>query len=261
MPRQIPWIATGSSTEDLPQWVDSFIERGATHASRSISLLGVGAEELAESAKHAFIDCIDSLPGPPCRVWAFLPRPTEVEADFLDRYMRFNIGRTNAYRSRPERISIVPAGTCVGHGGTNLCVHALHQPGPMTAVENPRQRAAWLYSKKYGPVSPAFTRGVLTNGVLLASGTAAIVGETTLHESDFPAQFAETLCNLQSLAIAGGTSQPWRSVQIYVRDEHNLEQAEQLAHNAFGSGFERVLCAPLCRSELLVEIEGVANID
>ena len=259
--QHMPWAATGDASADLPGWVQRAIARGASHASRTLPADALLGEDLAQATRHAFLQCLDALPGGACRAWSFLPRPTDHDGDVLERYMRFNAGRTSAYRSRPERVTVIPAGTCVGHAGTRLVVHALHIPGPLQAVENPRQRPAWLYSERFGPVPPAFTRGMLAGGMLLASGTAAVVGERSMHLDDLEAQFQESLRNLQALADACGASGAWRSMQIYARDAHAAVLVEQLAHHAFGAGLERVLVAPLCRAELLVELEGVADVE
>ena len=85
-------------------------------------------------------------------------------------------------------------------------------------------------------------------------------GEESLHLENIDAQFEETLANLATLSDAGGGDGRWRSIQIYVRDAAHLDRVQTLATEAFGDGLERVLHAPLCRRELLVEIEGICHV-
>lgn len=254
------WSATGSIREDLPSWVDALAAQGARTASHAVSADRLRGESLTAASRDAFRAVLAELEAGPCRVWAFLPRPTERDDDTLERYMRFNAGRSEAYRSMPELVRVVPAGTCVGHAGHDLVVHAIATDEPFAAVENPRQRPAWLYSTRYGPVAPTFTRASRTESLLLASGTAAVVGEDSIHLGDLEAQFAETVANLRSLAEAGGGDGRWRSLQIYVRDPAHLAAVRALARAHFGEAAERILHAPLCRRELLVEVEGICHV-
>ncbi|MDA1262656.1 MAG: hypothetical protein O3B75_07135 [Planctomycetota bacterium] len=255
------WHASGDPKLDLPTWTQSFDPNNTVLASRSVQSQELSGEKLAETTRDIFCDLISSLPHAPCRMWVFLPRPTDQDGDFLERYMRFNEGRTNAFRSLCDVVTAVPAGTCVGHSGTALVVHALCNPRPFVTCENPRQRPAWLYSNRFGPVSPSFVRGTICQNTLLASGTAAIVGEQTLHELSIDLQFEETIRNMKALTEASNASGKWRSLQIYVRDSANLERVECLASNRFPGCVERILHAQLCRSTLMVEIEGVCDVN
>jgi hypothetical protein len=93
----------------------------------------------------------------------------------------------------------------------------------------------------------------------LAAGTASIVGEETLHESSIDLQFEETIRNMQALADASNASGKWSSLQIYVRDAAHLERVASLASTHFSGCVEKILHVPLCRSTLLVEIEGICD--
>lgn len=267
--RLSPWRATGLSTEDLPRWVHDVLRGGdaarlVCEVGRAAECSGSGLEALAH---EIFGRALASLEYAPARVWAFLPGVDEPDSrvpgdiDGLNRYMRMNIGRYRAYREAPRPLPCMPAGTCVGHGGHDLVVYAMGFLAPMRAVENPRQRAAWQYSARFGPTAPPFTRGVVVGGLLLASGTASVVGEDTVHEGDFDAQWNESLANLDALRSAAGTRGKWRSLQVYIREREHLRLARDRADRDFPGEVERVLLAPLCRSPLLVEMEGIAHVE
>ncbi len=257
------WVAVGCPDEDLGSWIQGL--REGAHAtkfqivSRSVPADDLQGSELTTAARDAFVSALQDLPDGPCRTWSFLPRPTATDDETLQRYMRFNAGRTEAYRCLAEKVRVMPAATCVGHAGRDLVVHALWIDGECAAVENPRQRPAQLYSARYGPVPPAFCRGTRTPRMLLASGTASVVGEDTVHVGQLEAQFDETLRNLAALATAGGGDGEWKSLQFYVRDEGDLERVRALAVEHFGEEVERVLHAPICRRELLLEVEGICH--
>ncbi len=254
------WIASGDPRQDLPSWTRSFEVTKTILVSRCVQADELTGERLAEAAREAILSAFLEMPSCPCRVWAFLPRPTDCDGDFLQRYMRFNEGRTSAYRTLPEVVTSFPASTCVGHSGSALVIHALWIPGQIVSLENTRQRPAWLYSNRFGPVSPAFVRAVIAQNALIVSGTAAVVGEDTLHESSIDLQFEESIRNLRSLALAAKASGLWRSLQIYVRDSADMDRVQELAALHFGVNIDRILHSPLCRSDLRVEIEGVCDV-
>lgn len=253
----VEWRATGVFADDLPAWPRSI--DGHRIASVTVGAASLEGEALERAAFEAFSQAIDRLGAVPVRTWAFLPRITEPDRDGIDRYMRMNLGRGRAYR-RPERpLPFIPAGTCTGHAGHELVVHALHVPGTSRTVENPRQRPAWSYSDRFGPQPPPFTRGVVVAGTLIASGTASVVGEETRHEGDLKAQWDESLANLEALRRSAAVGGRWRSIQIYVRDAVDLATVRGLAARDLAGEVERIVQAPLCRAGLLVEIEGVCD--
>lgn len=253
------WCASGDSKLDLPSWTQSFDDGQTVLSSRTIQAHKLSGAMLAEVSRDLLCDALSTLPGGPCRMWAFLPRPTDRDGDFLERYMRFNEGRANAYRSLSDLVTAVPAGTCVGHAGTALVIHVLWSRHSFVTIENPRQRPAWLYSNRFGPVPPAFVRAVVSHGMVIASGTAAIIGEETQHEASIDLQFEESVRNLHALADAANAHGMWRSLQIYVRDAADLDRVSSLAAAQFPGCVERILHAPLCRRTLRVEIEGICD--
>ena len=262
------WSAVGDPLRDLSPWVHQWTSpthqhRNGHHAvvvSRAAAADELEGERLTELSRDLFDAVLAELPGGPCRVWAFLPRPTDRDRDFLERYMRFNAGRTAAYRAHDARVHTIPAGTCVGHAGPMLVVHALWTPEEFQAIENPRQRPAYLYSSRFGPVPPAFTRGARVGRTLLASGTASVVGEDSAHDGNVEEQFYESCRNLDALAHAAGGTDLWRDVCIYVKHREDMPVVARLAQKKFGAEFTRLVHAAICRRELLVEIEGICNV-
>lgn len=256
----VDWRATGDAHTDLPSWVGAECDRGAHVASVSVPAQSCVGEQLSQLAFRAFSEVLTALAAPATRVWAFLPLITAADSHGLDRYMRMNIGRTQAYAAARWPVPCMPAGTCVGHAGDMLVVHALALPDSVRSIENPQQRPAWQYSAQFGPSAPPFTRAVLSQHLLMASGTAAVVGEEVVHPHDVRAQWQQTISHLRTLRAAAQARGQWRSLQIYVRDRSDLSIISRLAQEEFSDGVERVLHAPLCRKALLVEVEGVADV-
>jgi chorismate lyase/3-hydroxybenzoate synthase len=248
------WMARGRAGEDLPAW---FAANGFTVSSAAIDTAPLCGPELEEAAEATFGRALSGASGSVARVWAFLPRITDVDRDGLDRYMWMNRGRRTAY-SRAG-LSITHAGTCTGHAGRELVVHVLGTTEAFRPVENPRQRPAWNYSARFGPAPPPFTRGVVMGNRLITSGTASVVGESTVHDDLPRQQWDETMRNLEALCVAAECRGAWRSMRLYVRDAAHLAMFGALGEATFGAAMDSVLLAPLCRSDLLVEVEGVRD--
>jgi chorismate lyase/3-hydroxybenzoate synthase len=242
-------------------------------------------QTVAEAYRNVF-DLLDRMPTPyPVRFWAFIP---DIHADMgagLDRYMAFNAGRFAAYSARyggRQGLSrSVATGSAIGFGQERLVLHCLAGAEPGAPIENPRQVPAYNYSRRYGPLPPCFARATRIadrhgeGHRLLVGGTASIRGEDSLHVTDLGGQVRETLANLASLVrfACGGDQakdgdaalEAWlprfRELRIYRPRRADADRILDLVLPGF-TGVSRVelLEAELCRAELLVELEGVAEI-
>jgi len=222
----------------------------------------------------------------PIRLWNFIPNIHEPMGAGLTRYMTFNAGRYDSLRnwlggSRrfPESI---PTSTGVGHPGRDLLVFCMGSEQPGRPNENPRQRPAYRYSTKYGPLPPCFARATQVrlgpSAALLIGGTASVRGEESVHIDSLDRQIEETVVNLESLVRAAAASradeQPappklnddvtrhFREMRVYHVDPAHAEAIRAAVESRFANlrALEMVQ-ADLCRSELLVEIEAVADLD
>ncbi|MEM6454259.1 MAG: pteridine-dependent deoxygenase, partial [Acidobacteriota bacterium] len=146
-------------------------------------------------------------------------------------------------------------------------------------VENPRQRPAYRYSPRYGPLPPCFARATIVDAPstaagnddprawLLVGGTASVRGELSVHEGDLGAQLEETFHNLDHLlraavAETGARGGRYVDLRVYHLDPVAAPPLRAAVHSAYPTleGLETVR-ADICRRELLVEIEGVARLD
>ena len=212
--------------------------------------------------------------GYPClqRVWNYVPRINEDQRG-VERYRRFNVGRARAFEERfgasAERH--FSAASAVGTMGDTLivCFAAGREPG--AHLENPRQVSAPRYPADYGPTSPSFARCTVAPAgwgrAVFLSGTASIVGHETTHRGDPLRQLEEVVTNID--ALLGGTDTPrgngrpdlgrFDLLKIYVRHrEHFAAIRDALASRIDPSTPAIYLEADLCRTDLLVEIEGVS---
>ncbi len=203
------------------------------------------------------------------RIWHYLPDING--ADFgQERYHGFNVGRHEALLSKGRRIGgdQVPAACALGSQGKSLAVYFLAARGPGIPIENPRQTSADHYPPQYGPRSPTFARAMLTefggSRQFFISGTASIVGHASQHIGDIEAQTRETLLNVQTLlaqARAAGLAYPDSAarlkLKVYLHRANDLACVQAHIRAALGEVEAVYLQADVCRSELLLEIEGV----
>jgi chorismate lyase/3-hydroxybenzoate synthase len=219
----------------------------------------------------------------PVRLWNHIPSIHGRMDDRRDRYMVFNAGRYEAFSNwygGPQGFDEdIATASGVGHNGCDLVVHCLSARAAGIAVSNPRQVNPHRYSARYGPLPPCFARATLleAQGLVLVGGTASIRGEDSLHRTSLSMQITETLTNLASVvetaqAKVGGAGrcaargqEEWlgcyREVRVYYPRLSDAEELETVVRGAFGIDCRvEMRRADLCRAELLVEIEGVAEL-
>lgn len=212
----------------------------------------------------------------PVRMWNHIPAIHEDLGDGLDRYMAFNRARYAVFcgwfGGEVRFHDRVPTASAVGHRGSDLVVHCLSLRSAGIPVENPRQRPAYRYSPRYGPRPPCFARGGIVRlrgrPTLLVAGTASVRGEDTAHPFDPHAQLAETFENLSSLVCAASAGRapadPLAAVneaRVYIARESDIEHVTEAVAARLGPACRlQTVRAEICRPDLLVEIEGVADL-
>jgi len=255
------------SLEDVESLDTQALERSVGDAYRLVF------EQLA--ARHLYL----------LRIWAAVPRIHAGHGD-LDRYMVFNAGRFAAFSAwlggREEFSRSVTTASAVGSSESTLQIHCLASREPGVPVDNPRQVPAYRYSRQFGPLPPCFARATLLPSsaeecaLVMVGGTASIVGEESRHQGDLGGQIDETLRNLAAVvaaasARAAGAAQEdrpeslwlasYRQLRLYHREKSGRDEIVDRVLEAF-TGVSRVEVrqAELCRRELLVEIEGLAEL-
>lgn len=179
-----------------------------------------------------------------------------------ERYRQFCDGRARGMLANAQMR--YPAATAIGRqdGVRVLQVYGLAARHAGRPVENPRQVSAWRYPRQYGPTAPTFARGMLTaTSQLLISGTAAVVGHASRHHEDLAAQIDETLANLEALVRGSGCGHgigAYSCLKAYVRHAADAAFVATTLRARLPAPAEVLLLAgDICRSELLVEIDGV----
>jgi chorismate lyase/3-hydroxybenzoate synthase len=204
------------------------------------------------------------------RLWNYFPQINR-ESDGLERYQRFCAGRHKALAANLSDFPrSLPAGTAVGTMSGPLQIHFLAARHAGTHIENPRQVSAYEYPRIYGPRSPSFARATLQPSIsgshLLIAGTASVVGHVSEHIGSPHKQTLEIIHNLNALiaqterlhGIARGQWCGQALFKIYIRHPEHFAEIHGILNEQLPSHSQVLyLQGEMCRSELLLEIEGI----
>jgi len=197
----------------------------------------------------------------PARFWSFLPEINQPLDERQTRYMAFNAGRLAAFDDRPA--ARAATASAVGHAGRDLWVHCLAADRPPVPIDNPFQTRPHRYSARYGPRPPCFARAARLDRLLLIGGTASISGEDTDHADDLSGQVRVTMRNLS--AVVAQVYDPadrlrlLSHVRVYHRTDVDRDALGDLLHEWLPAEPE-LIEADMCRPELMIEIEALAEI-
>ncbi len=257
---------------------------GVTPAASVRGAYPQAAEVFAETARRlelagaSFDDVV--------RVWLYQGGITELEQD-VERYRELNRARTDFFMEQEaagrmhilrEGAAYYPASTGIGMANRGLAVSALAlqtQRGDvrLQPLENPQQTSAFNYAQRFSAKSPKFSRAmavVIGDYVTTwISGTASIVDSETVHLDDVEKQTEQTIDNIQGLispenferhgiAGAGARLGDLAKVRVYVKRPDDYELVRAICEQRFGPLPTIYAQADVCRSNLLVEVEGVA---
>jgi enamine deaminase RidA (YjgF/YER057c/UK114 family) len=220
------------------------------------------------------------------RTWLYQGGITQIDND-AEHYQELNRARADFFErvdfknrllNHAPSTGTFPASTGIGMNGKGLAASAIalqtdRKDVRLVGLENPLQTPSYCYSKRYSPKSPKFSRAVaLLLGDYMTtwiSGTASIVNSETCHLGDIEGQTQQTLDNIerligaenftrQGLEGAGATLQDLARVRVYIKRPEDYARCRQLCEQRLGRVPTVYVIADVCRSDLLVEIEGVA---
>ena len=215
------------------------------------------------------------------RQWNFIEDITHLSPEGQN-YQQFNDSRSRFY-ALVEWPNGYPAATGIGTacGGVTVIVDVLRDSNQYSwPIDNPLQISAHAYSQRVlinnqdqpNKSTPKFERARLVRwndaDMIYISGTAAIRGEDSCQQSNIEQQTNLTMENIKYLISQKNL--PYEIVpskgefensllRIYLKHRFNWPEVKQWISD-YCKGIT-TLCveADICRSELLVEIEGIAN--
>lgn len=217
-------------------------------------------EEAAYDAYKTLLTFIADSPHPELvRFWNYVPNINHGAGD-AENYKRFCSGRLQAFTEANYGDLQFPAASAVGHYSKGLTVTALTASADAVHHANPRQVDAYSYPREYGPSSPSFARATTLelqdHSFCFISGTASILGHSSVHRGDLKLQLYTTNDNiLYLLKETGFKREQIKTLRVYLRNKADLAECEKTVSELFPQTDAIYLHADICRSDLLVEIE------
>jgi enamine deaminase RidA (YjgF/YER057c/UK114 family) len=212
------------------------------------------------------------------RQWNYIGHITAVE-NGKQNYQEFNDERARFYNQTTWKNGF-PAAT-----GISMDIHAVivsliavqfHDKTKVFPLNNSLQLAAHCYSEKVLANStkketPKFERAKLLisnqSALCFISGTAAILGEKSMEENNVSNQTLQTISlinhlisseNLKENGIEFSGELKLVHLRVYVKNAADFKGVRQIVESELPGINVFYVCAPVCRDELLVEIEGIA---
>lgn len=218
------------------------------------------------------------------RQWNYIGNITDFE-NGNQHYQLFNNARSSFY-TQNGFTNNYPAATGISMPINCLSVSTIAiLPSTKTAImaiDNKLQTPAYKYSEailvkgnnERLKTTPKFERGKLIladkNGIFFVSGTAAIRNETSSHINDAVLQTRETIENINYLIsnenlrlndVEANVNIKLSSIRIYIKNKASFPLIKTEVDTAWPYLQAIYLQAEVCRTELLVEIEGVAEVE
>lgn len=215
------------------------------------------------------------------RQWNYIENISSFENDYQN-YQAFNDARSHFY-AKADWSQGYPAATGIGTqaGGVMVELIAITGTGLINkALDNPLQIAAHKYSQgvllgaldpcTQQRTTPKFERariiGLPEQQTVYISGTAAIRGESSLISADIIEQTHMTMQNIDHLISdrnypVQGALREFKLLRIYVKNPKEMEEVRGYMKVNYPDISKLYICADICREELLIEIEGVAEIN
>lgn len=216
------------------------------------------------------------------RQWNYIEKITEYDTSGHQHYQDFNDARSLFYENVEWKTGY-PAATGIGTqwGGVMIDMDVLvckDRTVLVAGVDNPLQVAAHAYSQNVllgetvmqRKTTPKFERAKAVwkedHGFIYISGTAAIRGELSLEGVGIEEQTLTTLENIEYLVSAENLKRTGVPVtkdtelinfRVYVKHWEDLEKARKVVETRYPDLPAIYTLTDVCRSELLIEIEGM----
>lgn len=244
---------------------------GTTIKEQSVSTFQL-AEAILNKEGLEFSDIV--------RQWNYIEDIThtvDINGTTFQHYQIFNDIRSLHY-AKAEFKNGYPAATGIGMDTGGIVLELIAGKGDsfdIVPIDNPEQISAHCYSDRVlvgkeieefeQRSTPKFERAKFVDSIfgrtLFISGTAAIRGENTIPSDNVEEQTNITIENIRQLEYNGSHDHTYSMFRLYVKDLAQGPDSYQISKNYFGNIPSLLLKGPVCRDNLVVEIEAEKRIN
>lgn len=194
------------------------------------------------------------------RYWNFIPDINQGSSD-LERYKLFCNGRLRAFEEMGVSPNDFPAASALGHYAKGSVIYVIAGKASPQHHANTMQVNAYEYPREYGPSSPSFARAssieLGQKPLFFISGTSSILGHHTVSMEDITGQTVTTIANIKHLIeMPECRIKEPETLRVYLRHSADLDAAKTIIQQEFPNTPTLYTHADVCRSNLLIEIEG-----
>ena len=211
---------------------------------------------------------------------------TATTGNSVERYRELNRARTDFFEAQQDAGRMLvgkdgavryPASTGIGMRESGLTISCMalqtrRDDVRLIPLENPLQTSSFNYAPRFSIKSPKFSRAMAIEigdyVTTWVSGTASILNSESVHLGDVEKQTEQTIDNIRQLIgtenfschhvnSVGADLSDFAKVRVYVKRPEDYEKCRAICQRHFGEVPTIYALADVCRSELLVEIEGV----
>jgi len=199
------------------------------------------------------------------KIWHYLPKLLHDYDNKKTNYSLLCEARESIYKLIYTNCNY-PAATVIGIKGENILIYFLSAVcKKYQAIENTRQVSAYNYPMNIFLEKPMFSRAVSImpkdsmTSMIFVSGTASIKGYESVHGKNMLRQLNETLENYNTFFEDKKNLLNIARVYVSNTDDNNVQLVSSVLNKKFGENNYALLKGDICRSELLIEIEGMIS--
>ena len=197
------------------------------------------------------------------KLWHFIPNLLDINEINKSTYTIFCEEREKLYKAFFTNNNY-PAATVVGTKGKKIIIYFIASSYlDIFYLSNSRQIEPYKYPKEIFQYKPLFSRAIKLgkqkeDSKIFISGTASISGYQSKHASNLSKQFNEIILNYKNLLnITSDFSSKNDIYRIYIKNNINVDTIKEYIQKNFNENRYLIIFGDICRSELLIEIDGI----
>ncbi|MEL0101874.1 MAG: hypothetical protein VW837_00105 [Gammaproteobacteria bacterium] len=200
------------------------------------------------------------------KIWHYIPELLKTYDHKKTNYSLLCESREIIYKKYYQD-QCYPAATVIGIEGKKILIYFIAAKCDIyETIENKRQVSSYDYPQNIFLEKPMFSRAIKFStksfkyNKLIISGTASIRGYESMHSEDISKQLEESLKNYKTFLDIDDNASNICRIYMSKKEKDNFNLINSKLENCLGNNKFILLYGDICRTELLVEIEGISDV-